>query len=196
MKMSSATDRRAALMRVLRADSMFHAHVRLSIGTVLLLRPFPLVSDVFNLCFHPVSLVELAGFVVRRVLRRARIEFTLDDGTGLISCTHWDAQDEDDAAAQESLVHVGTFVRVHGKLKLFRGHHNITVYRFVLEERPDTQALVWLQQGAGRALALRRCRPSAKGEHSRNMRHQSLSRSVVSMATLLLVKRNIAFGRE
>jgi hypothetical protein len=196
MKMSSATDRRAALMRVLRADSMFHAHVRLSIGTVLLLRPFPLVSDVFNLCFHPVSLVELAGFVVRRVLRRARIEFTLDDGTGLISCTHWDAQDEDDAAAQESLVHVGTFVRVHGKLKLFRGHHNITVYRFVLEERPDTQALVWLQQvQAARSLygVVDRVQ---KEEHSRNMRHQSLSRSVVSMATLLLVKRNIAFGRE
>lgn len=124
---------------------MLHAHVRLSIGTVLLLRPFPLVSDVFNLCFHPVSLVELAGFVVRRVLRRARVEFTLDDGTGLISCTHWDAED-DARVADESLVHVGTFVRVHGKLKLFRGHHNITVYRFVLEERPDTQALVWLQQ--------------------------------------------------
>lgn len=140
---ASAADRRGALMRVLRADSMFHAHVRLSIGTAVLLRPFPLVTDVFNLCFHPVSLVELAGYVVRRVLRRARVEFTLDDGTGLISCTHWDAEAD---AESESLVHVGTFVRVHGKLKLFRGHHNITVYRFALEDRPDTQALVWLQQ--------------------------------------------------
>jgi len=134
-------------MRVLRADSTLHSHLRLAVATLRQLQPFPHVADVFNLCFHPVSLVELAGYVVRRVIRRARVEFTLDDGTGLIACTHWHDADSDDNDDDDTAdVHVGTFVRLHGKLKLFRGRLNVTVYRLVREERPDAQALIWLEQ--------------------------------------------------
>jgi hypothetical protein len=149
MSDAAAAAARQSLMRVLRADSTLHSHLRLAISTLLQLQPFPLVTDVFNLCFHPVSLVELAGYVVRRVIRRARVEFTLDDGTGLLSCTHWDADPESTTTTTSSTapeVHVGTFVRLHGKLKLFRGALTLTVYRLVREDRPDAQALVWLEQ--------------------------------------------------
>jgi hypothetical protein len=139
-----------SLSRLLRAESTMHAHVRLPICAVLRLQPFPWLTDVFNLCFRPVTLVELAGFVVRRTLRRDRVEWTLDDGTGLLACTHWHAATAD---AADTAVHVGTFVRLHGRLKLFRGQHNVTVYRVAVDEHADAQALVWLQQ-AHASLAL------------------------------------------
>ena len=138
-----------ALSRALRNEPTMHAHVRLPIGAAVQLRPLPFLNDVFSLGFRPVTLVELAGFVVRRTVRRDRVEWTLDDGSGLIACTMWDsASDADDAA-----VHVGTFVRLHGRLKRFRGQLQVTVYRVVLDQHADAQALVWLQQ-AHAALAV------------------------------------------
>ncbi len=138
-----------ALSRLLRNEATMHSHVRLPVGAVVRLRAFPWLVDVFSLGFRPVTLVELAGFVVRRSVRRDRVEFVLDDGSGLLACTLWDsASDADDAA-----VHVGTFVRLHGRLKLFRGSLQLTVYRLAVDQHADAQPLVWLQQ-AHAALAL------------------------------------------
>jgi hypothetical protein len=59
---------------------------------------------VYCLHFHPVSLVEVLGFVVTRNTTSRTVTYTVDDGTGLLPCVTFEADDTSRLPATTSTV--------------------------------------------------------------------------------------------
>ncbi|GJN07783.1 hypothetical protein PR202_ga25644 [Eleusine coracana subsp. coracana] len=104
------------------------------------------------------KLLELS---VSRDRREKFLRFLVDDGTGCIPCVLWlnhqylnannsSRVSDSDPTAEMALkmseeVHLGTLLRVRGKIAVYRGAIQITVRDVVLEKDPNVEVLHWLQ---------------------------------------------------
>jgi len=78
---------------LLKSDPLMFSHLKLDIETILRLRRFPLLTEVYCLHFHPVSLVEIVGFIVTRNMTSRTVNYTVDDSTGLLPCVMFESDD-------------------------------------------------------------------------------------------------------
>ena len=108
-----------------------------------------------------VARAELVGIVVSRDRREKFLRFLIDDGTGCVPCILWlnhqylnantsSGPSDSDPTAEMALnmseeVHLGTLVRVRGKIVMYRGVIQISVRDVVLEKDPNAEVLHWLQ---------------------------------------------------
>ncbi|RLN20058.1 hypothetical protein C2845_PM02G25190 [Panicum miliaceum] len=102
-----------------------------------------------------VARAELVGIVVSRDRREKFLRFLIDDGTGCVPCILWlnhqylnanasSGPSNSDPTAEMALnmseeVHLGTLVRVRGKIAMYRGAIQIAVRDVVLEKDPNAE---------------------------------------------------------
>lgn len=70
-------------------------------------------------------------------------KFTVDDGTGVMSCTQWRVTEDSDEGI--TLPTLGSLVSVWGKLSEFRGERQLTVTSLVQHKDPNVEPLHWLE---------------------------------------------------
>ncbi len=70
-------------------------------------------------------------------------KFTVDDGTGVISCTQWRVTEDSDEGL--TLPTLGGLVSVWGKLSEFRSERQLTVTNMVQHKDPNVEPLHWLE---------------------------------------------------
>lgn len=108
-----------------------------------------------------VARAEVVGVVVSRDRREKFLRFLIDDGTGCVPCVLWlnhqylnansssgtlDTDPTGEMALQMSeVVHLGTLLRVRGRIVMYRGAMQIAVRDVILEKDPNVELLHWLQ---------------------------------------------------
>ncbi|KAI5675048.1 hypothetical protein M9H77_05998 [Catharanthus roseus] len=142
-------------------DSLRNTHVKLLAFDFLNLRPY---AGDQNSCFRKgkrLSRAETLGIVVTREFKSNKfLKFTIDDGTGCITCILWlnhfnspyfsrrnpsDVRQIAQVATNfASDVQLGVLARVRGRLTNYRGAIQITVSDVVVERDPNMQILHWL----------------------------------------------------
>jgi len=108
----------------------------------------------FRRATHPEAtssfeMVELSGYIVG--LKRAikKISFTIDDGTGLVDCTLWDASIEE--FGQEApnritnLLDVGDSIAVRGQFIISGRTREIKVQWIGLLSHPEAECMHWME---------------------------------------------------
>jgi len=68
---------------------------------------------------------------------------TVDDGTGVLRCTHWREKDDSDKGLM--IPELGQLVSIWGKLSEFRDVKELTVTDIVVQEDPNAEPLYWLE---------------------------------------------------
>ncbi|XP_050238534.1 CST complex subunit STN1 [Mercurialis annua] len=108
------------------------------------------------------SRTEILGTVTSREHKPNRfLKFTIDDGTGCVTCILWLNQltspyfsrrstpsvrlIAEMATHFASIVKIGLVARVRGRITSYRGVIQITVADVVIERDPNTEILHWLQ---------------------------------------------------
>lgn len=151
-------------------DPLFSVAAHLFIGTVLTLPVMPGTSEVYRVYTHPITRVHVQGVVVGVERKYALNVYTLDDGTGLITCVHWLTGPR--SASRQSMVaeagstdpvgpppqqpppppqlqqrpaapaaELGDTLSVQGRLTHFRGERQITVKSLHRETDPNAESL-------------------------------------------------------
>ncbi|KAK1352674.1 CST complex subunit STN1 [Heracleum sosnowskyi] len=145
-------------------NTLINTHVKLLAFDFNTLTPLPSDSSLFSRTASPTPLsrAETLGLITSRDLKPNKfLRFTIDDGTGCISCILWlnhlsspyfSRRDPADvrrmaevADALACVVQVGVVARVRGKISLFRGVVQITVTDVGVERDPNAEILHWLQ---------------------------------------------------
>jgi len=135
----------------------FFSHRKLFIGHV---HRLPIIPDlpspsVAHLNGQPVQLVEIVGVIVSVEHKHKFISYTLDDGTGVISCKVWQGSDADTrtpimyagslSKIQREPLQLGQTVRVLGRLNVFVGAFQLSVDSIRAEDDDvNVELLHWL----------------------------------------------------
>ncbi|XP_071920384.1 CST complex subunit STN1-like [Coffea arabica] len=142
-------------------DALYNTHVKLLAFDFLKLTPSPTDPSSFFRRGKRLSRAETVGIVVTRDLKPGKfVKFTIDDGSGCISCVLWlnqlnssyfsrrnpsdvrlIAQAATDFASDLQL---GVLARVRGRITDYRGALQISVSDVVVERDPNMQILHWL----------------------------------------------------
>lgn len=69
--------------------------------------------------------------------------YVVDDGTGVLSCTHWREQEDSDRGLH--IPRLGQLVAVWGKLSEYLEAKQLTVTSIVEQTDPNAEALHWLE---------------------------------------------------
>ncbi|KAL6968287.1 hypothetical protein U1Q18_041734 [Sarracenia purpurea var. burkii] len=149
-------------------DALYNTYVKLLAVDFLLLTPTS--SDPNPQCFRRkgcplrLSRTETVGVVTaRKLIPDKLLEFSVDDGTGCITCIIWlnhfttegsshfsrcnpsDLQLIADVASRfASQTQLGVVVRVRGRISTYRGSTQLTVSDVVVERDPNVEILHWL----------------------------------------------------
>lgn len=142
-------------------DSLYNTHVKLLAADFQKLTPSRTDPSSFFRKGKRLSRAETVGIVVTREFKPGKfVKFTIDDGSGCITCVLWlnqlnspyfsrrhpsdvrlIAQVATDFASD---VQLGVLARVRGRITGYRGTIQITVSDVVVERDPNTQILHWL----------------------------------------------------
>jgi len=122
-------------------DPLYWAYVRLFISQIHHLKPFHEMPETQSLFGHPISRVEILGFVVSVQQRASLVSYIVDDGTGLIQCTHWWANSD----SEREVLAVGDLAWFRGKFQFFREKREISVHSIQMETDPNAEAAHWLE---------------------------------------------------
>lgn len=96
-----------------------------------------------------ISRIRLLGDVVALKTREKFIDFTVDDGTGLLSCVLW----QEDLARMGRVAHclqLGKLIHIGGYIRRYLGKVQLNVWFLALETDADAMSLFWLQVMASR----------------------------------------------
>ncbi|KAK3151704.1 hypothetical protein QOZ80_3AG0249430 [Eleusine coracana subsp. coracana] len=142
-------------------ESLHLVHIKILAADLLSLTVQPTSPPSFLRCGRTVARAEIVGVVVSRDRREKFLRFLVDDGTGCIPCVLWlnhqylnannsSRVSDSDPTAEMALkmseeVHLGTLLRVRGKIAVYRGAIQIAVRDVVLEKDPNVEVLHWLQ---------------------------------------------------
>lgn len=138
------TDRDGPTVDTVGLDAAFWTHYRLPIACLARLRRDPAISSEIQFFRgHPVMRVEVLGYVVFLERKSGRRMLQLDDGTGLLWCVQWLADDAEPAAAEP--LQLGELVRVRGRLGEYREAAQLTVAHIAAVLDLDFEPLCWLQ---------------------------------------------------
>ncbi|KAK8657155.1 hypothetical protein V6N13_035410 [Hibiscus sabdariffa] len=138
--------------------SLLNIHLKLLGFTLRSITPFPNCPSVFNLNGKQISRVEVLGVVTSRDHKPGRfLRFTIDDGTGSITCVLWlnHLTSSFFATRQPATLRVisdlsksfaddlrlGKVARVRGRVSIFRGDLQVTVSDVVIETDPNAETL-------------------------------------------------------
>lgn len=93
-----------------------------------------------------ISRVRLLGDVIALKVREKYIDFTVDDGTGLLQCVLWqeDLARIGSGLAAQSL-QLGRLMHVGGPIRRYLGRMQLNVWFLALESDADAMSLFWLQ---------------------------------------------------
>ncbi|XP_022967373.1 CST complex subunit STN1 [Cucurbita maxima] len=148
-----------------RAFSLYHTHIKLLGFDLNSLTQSSSSSSSDAVSFSrrgfAVSCAEIVGVVVSRDLKPNRfLRFSVDDGTGCVSCILWlnhltspyfASRHQPDvriignmATHFAAQIRVGIVARVRGKVSSYRGVVQITVSDVVVENDPNAEILHWL----------------------------------------------------
>jgi len=142
-------------------DPMCFAHVRLLAFDLLSLRPVPNLQGSYARKGRPVRKVEIMGIVVTVDQKERYTRFTLDDGTGCVSCILWTNHSsfaatsaakglelqvwQELATGTARQVKLGEVLRVQGRLSNYANQIQLTVLSLQTEQDPNAEALHWAE---------------------------------------------------
>ncbi|KAL7327739.1 hypothetical protein PS15p_206126 [Mucor circinelloides] len=106
-------------------DPLFLTNVKLTIHDVLdLEQANEDLIGVYKLFDHKIKLADICGTVVAVERNNYTTDYTVDDGTGTITCSYWSATEKIDY----SPLPLGTSVRITGKISTYRDERQIVIY--------------------------------------------------------------------
>ncbi|KAI8638301.1 hypothetical protein BD408DRAFT_436164 [Parasitella parasitica] len=106
-------------------DPLFLTNVKLIIYDLLKLEQTNEgLIDVYKLFNHKIKLVDICGMVVAVERNSYTTNYTVDDSTGTITCSFWNAPERYDYKPFE----IGTVVHITGKISTFRDERQIVIY--------------------------------------------------------------------
>ncbi|XP_062169578.1 CST complex subunit STN1 [Alnus glutinosa] len=145
---------------------LYNTHVKLMAFDLLSLTQTPSHSSSEPISFSRkgtlFSRAETVGTVTSRELKPGKfLKFSVDDGTGCVSCVLWlnhfsspyfarrsppDVRLIAEAANRFAVeIRIGVVARVRGRITGYRGAVQITVSDVVVERDPNAETLHWLQ---------------------------------------------------
>ncbi|KAM5563688.1 CST complex subunit STN1 [Rosa sericea] len=141
---------------------LYNTHVKLLAFDLLTLTQTPSDPTSFSRNGLLLSRAEAVGTVTSRDLKPNKfLRFTIDDGTGCVSCILWlnhltspyfSRRSPPDVRLIASMatrfaadVSLGAVARVRGKISSFRGEMQITVTDVVIERDPNAEMLHWIE---------------------------------------------------
>ena len=125
------------------ADPMFWANVKLFISDIHSLAPAPGIESSFMYMSKPISRVHIVGTVVAVQDKARRVFYSVDDGSGLVECTHF--VDEMKPQAQRVVAKLGDCVRVLGSIKRYFGRVELKVSAISVERDIHAELMHWIQ---------------------------------------------------
>lgn len=142
--------------------SLQNTHAKLMSRDIHRLRPSPTEANCFSLGgISWVTRVETVGTIVSRDMTTNFLKFSVDDGTGCVTCIMWLNQLTSSyfnrfdsstillysraARKQAGAIRIGAVARVRGRVGLYRGVMQITVSVVVIERDPNAEILHWLE---------------------------------------------------
>ncbi|CEP10653.1 hypothetical protein [Parasitella parasitica] len=106
-------------------DPLFLTNVKITIHDLLKLEQTDEgLIGVYKLFSHKIKLAEICGIVVAVERNSYTTNYTVDDGTGAITCSYWSTSERFDYKPFE----IGTAVRITGKISTFRDERQIVIY--------------------------------------------------------------------
>ncbi|SAL96092.1 hypothetical protein [Absidia glauca] len=131
---------------ILGLDPLMWTNVKLFIKDVLDLVPLPGYTDIYCFEDHNIRNVELCGIVVAVEQNLTMMIYTVDDGTGTLTCIWWK-----DTIDTEETISLGSCVRILGLVCTFKDERKVKVFDLDVISDPNWELLHTLQ-----VLALRR----------------------------------------
>jgi len=126
-------------------DALFWSHMKLFVKQIQYLQEVPDHKGVYSYANkHPVTRVEIVGYIVSIDVKEKLTTYGVDDGSGMIPCCRWRQSDESVDNGQEQL-NLGQLVTVQGKISVFREQRQLTVDLIYAESDPNTETLLWLE---------------------------------------------------
>ncbi|GAN11151.1 CST complex subunit STN1 [Mucor ambiguus] len=106
-------------------DPLFLTHVKLTIHDLLHLEQANEdLIGVYKLFEHKIKLADICGTIVAVERNNYTTNYTVDDGTGAITCSYWSATEKLDYKP----LSLGTTVRITGKISTYRDERQIVIY--------------------------------------------------------------------
>lgn len=124
-------------------DPLYWSHVKLFIGQIKQLKPFPDLPDTFCLYNHPIARVEVVGYIVSVHTYDSKTRYAVDDGSGAINCNIWHNSTAADGGTSGLMM--GKLARFWGSLKRFRNQLELSVQGYAAEHDLNTELLHWLE---------------------------------------------------
>lgn len=126
-------------------DALFWSHMKLFVKEIQYLQEVPDHKGVYSYANkHPVTRVEIVGYIVSIDVKEKLTTYGVDDGSGTIPCCRWRQSEESVDNGQEQL-NLGQLVTVQGKISVFREQRQLTVDLIYAESDPNTETLLWLE---------------------------------------------------
>ncbi|KAL0697397.1 hypothetical protein Bca4012_053519 [Brassica carinata] len=142
--------------------SLQNAHAKLMSRDIHRLTPSPTEANCFSVGgISWVSRVETVGTIVSRDMTPMFLKFSLDDGTGCVTCILWLNQltspyynrfnsstillHSRTARRQARDIRIGAVARVRGRVGLYREVMQITTTNVIIERDPNAEILHWLE---------------------------------------------------
>ncbi|KAL9554983.1 hypothetical protein MBANPS3_002551 [Mucor bainieri] len=106
-------------------DPLFLTNVKLTIHDLLQLQQTKEdLIGVYKLFDHKIKLADICGTIVAVERNNYTTDYTVDDGTGVVTCSYWSATETLDYKP----LSLGTSVRIAGKISTYRDERQIVIY--------------------------------------------------------------------
>eukprot|EP00124_Ichthyophonus_hoferi_P002603 Ihof_evm4s184 gene=Ihof_evmTU4s184 len=138
----SITQPRCYAVHLWGVDPLFWVHAKLFISDVLALSPHAYLPDTFFLLNHPISRVEVMGYIVSVDVRSRLTTYHVDDGSGVISCVVWSKNNREEP---QFPLELGTLVKARGRVTSYREARQITITSIGAERINNAELLWWLE---------------------------------------------------
>ncbi len=120
-------------------DPLFWSHVKLTVADIQRhVRPNDQFLGSFSLLSHPIKNVEVRGVIVYKRVWTERAVYTLDDGTGLLTCNEWA---NDGRHGDVGMFQLGEHVSFFGKLSYYRSHIELAVSAGAVQTDMDAETV-------------------------------------------------------
>ncbi|KAF1796748.1 hypothetical protein FB192DRAFT_1403485 [Mucor lusitanicus] len=123
-------------------DPLFLTNVKLTIHDLLQLEQTNEdLIGVYKLFDHKIKLADICGTIVAVERNNYTTDYTVDDGTGTVTCTYWSAAEKLDYKP----LPLGTSVRITGKISTYRDQRQIVIYDIYPTSDPNQELQHFVQ---------------------------------------------------
>ncbi|XP_068681412.1 CST complex subunit STN1-like [Montipora foliosa] len=126
-------------------NALFWSHLKLFVKEIQNLPEFPDHKGVYYYATkHPVTRVEIVGYIVSIDAKEKLTIYGVDDGSGTLQCCRWH-QPDGSMDNEREVLNLGQLVTVQGKISVYREQQQLTVDLIHAESDPNTETLLWLE---------------------------------------------------